>query len=319
MTGKWVEPDIRDEVIDFVSSIVPLTDLSKKDMMSLIGINQSKCYSWAARVGKENYHNGNIPRNHWCLDWEKEAIIDYAKSHPGEGYRRLTYMMMDDNIVAVSPSTTYRILKAAGLLNRWNKVKSSAKGHGFDQPTAIHQRWHTDIKYINYRGAFLFFISVIDGYSRFMVHHELRLNMQEFDVQLTLQRAIEKFPGYKPRIISDNGNQYVSKDFAEFLRLAGLQHVKTSVAYPQSNGKIERYHRTLHQECLQKKAFINLTDARNQIAEFVDYYNTKRLHSSLYFLTPQDFLLGVVDEKLKIRERKILEAKQTRFEVRNAN
>ncbi len=142
--------------------------------------------------------------------------------------------------------------------------------------------------------------------------------MQQIDVQITLQKALEKYPGYKPRIISDNGPQFISKDFAEYLKQVGLQHVRTSVAYPQSNGKIERYHRTLHKECLQKRSFINLDDARKQIADFVDYYNTKRLHSSLYYLTPEDFLLGRVEEKLQIRERKLKEAKLKRIEVRNA-
>lgn len=319
MTGQWVEPDIRDNVVEFVTMMAPKTDISRKNILALIGIKQSKYYSWSEREGKSNKHNGKIPRGHWCLHWEREAIINYAKKHLGEGYRRLTYMMIDDNVVAVSPSTTYRVLKAAGLLNRWNKVKRSSKGGGFDQPTLPHQHWHTDIKYVNYHGTFLFFISVFDGYSKYLVHHELRLSMQTFDVQITLQRALEKYPGFKPRIISDNGSQYISKDFAEYLKQTGLQHIRTSVAYPKSNGKIERYHRTLHQECLQKRSFINLDDARKQIANFVDYYNTKRLHSSLYYLTPEDFLLGRIVEKLQVRERKLKEAKQKRIEVRNAS
>jgi len=319
MTGQWVEPDIRDNIIWFINMIAPLTEIPLNRMIRLIGISSSKYYSWIDRKGETNNHNGKTPRGHWCLDWEKEAIIAYAKAHPGEGYRRLTYMMIDDNIAAVSPATTYRILKAAGLLNRWNTVKRSSKGGGFDQPTAPHQHWHTDIKYVNYQGTFLFFISVFDGYSKYMVHHELRVSMQQLDVQITLQKALEKYPGYKPRIISDNGPQFISKDFAEYLKQVGLQHIRTSVAYPQSNGKIERYHRTLHQECLQKRSFINLDDARKQIANFVDYYNTKRLHSSLFYLTPEDFLLGRVEEKLIERHRKLNEAKLKRIEVRNVS
>jgi len=319
MNGKWVEPDTRDNVVEFVDMIGPKADIPLNRMIRLIGISSSKYYSWIERTGLANNHNGKTPRGHWCLGWEKEAIIAYAKTHPSEGYRRLTYMMIDENVVAVSPATTYRVLKAAGLLNRWNKVKKSSKAQGFDQPTVPHQHWHTDIKYVNYHGTFLFFISVIDGYSKYLLHHELRLSMQTFDVQITLQRALEKYPGYRPRIISDNGSQYISKDFAEYLKQAGLQHIRTSVAYPQSNGKIERYHRTLHQECLQKRSFINLDDARKQIADFVDYYNKKRLHSSLYYLTPEDFLLGRVEEKLNERERKLNEAKLKRLEVRNAS
>ena len=114
----------------------------------------------------------------------------------------------------------------------------------------------------------MFFISVINGYCRYMVHHELRVSMQEFDVQITLRRALEKYPGYKPRIISDNGSQFISRDFTGYLKQLGLQHVRTAVAYPQSNGKIERYHRTLEEECLKKKSFINMEDTRKQIKIF---------------------------------------------------
>ena len=195
----------------------------------------------------------------------------------------------------------------------------SSKGNGFDQPATPHQHWHVDIKYVNFRGSFLFLISVIDGFSRYIVHHELRQNMQEFDVQLTIQRAVEKYPGYKPRIISDNGSQFISNDYAAYLKFAGLQHIRTSVAYPRSNGKIERYHRTVNQECLMKSSLVDLEDARKQVASYIEFYNSKRLHSSLYFLTPEDFLFNRVEEKLKVREDKITKARLNRIEVRNAS
>jgi putative transposase len=295
------------------------TDTPVNKLLGIIGISSSKYYSWINRVDQPNNHNGIIPKRHWILPWERDAIINYAKTHIGEGYRRLTYMMIDDNIAAVSPSTTYRVLRSAGLLNRWNKVKKSSKGNGFDQPTTSHQHWHTDIKYVNFRGTFLFLISVIDGYSRYIVHHELRMNMQEFDVELTLQRALEKYPLVKPRLITDNGSQFISKDFAEYLKFAGLQHIRTSVAYPQSNGKIERYHRTIHEECLMTNSLIDLDDARKQIAEFIDFYNNKRLHSSLFYLTPDDYLNGRITEKLDARNTKLQLAKKVRYEVKNVN
>lgn len=311
----------------FTEMMTIKTNTPVNKLLGLIGISSSKYYSWIDRREQSNNHNGIIPKKHWILKWEREAIINYARTHMGEGYRRLTYMMIDDNIVAVSPSTTYRVLKSAGLLNRWNKVKKSSKGNGFDQPVLPHQHWHTDIKYVNFRGTFLFLISVIDGYSRYIVHHELRMNMQEFDVEITVQRALEKYPFAKPRLITDNGSQFISKDFAEYLKQAGLQHIRTSIAYPQSNGKIERYHRTIHEECLRTKSLIDLDDARKQIAEFIDYYNTKRLHSSLFYLTPTDFLNGTITEKLEARSVKLRLAKkarheiggQARYEVKNVN
>ena len=226
-------------------------------------------------------------------------------------------MMLDDNIVAASPSVVYRVLKQAGLLNKWNQTKKSSKGKGFIQPTAPHKHWHIDIKYVNFKGTFLFLICVIDGYSRYIVHHELRQNMQELDIEITIHKALEKFPGHSPRIISDNGSQFISKDFAVYLRFAGLQHIRTSIAYPQANGKIERFHRTIQQEHLSQSSMINLEDARRQVAKYIEFYNTKRLHSSLSYLTPDDYLNGTFKEKLQARELKLTNARINRIKIRN--
>jgi transposase InsO family protein len=254
-----------------------------------------------------------MPKRNWILNLEKAAIIKYAKQHENEGYRRLTYMMLDENIAAVSPASTYRILFNAGLLNKWNKVTSSKKGKGFDQPEKIHEHWHIDIKYVNYKGTFLFLISIIDGYSRYIVHHELRCHMQESDIEITIQRALEKFPGYNPRIISDNGTQFISRDFREYLSFVELMHIRTSVAYPQSNGKIERFHRTINQEHFSKTSIIDIDDARKQLNNYIEYYNNKRLHSALFYLTPSDFLNNRIDHKIKEREIKFNAARRLRY------
>ena len=283
-----------------------------------MGITTSKYYSWIERKGIPNKHNGKIPKRNWILNSEKERIIKYAKEHENEGYRRLTYMMLDEDMVAVSPATTYRILRNASLLNRWNKVSSGRKNNGFDQPDKVHEHWHIDIKYVNFKGTFLFLISIIDGYSRYIVHHELRCHMLERDVEITLQRALEKFPGHKPRIISDNGTQFISRDFREYLSFVELKHVRTSVAYPQSNGKIERFHRTVHQEHLMKTAMIDLDDARKKLNEYIEYYNNERLHSALFYLTPNDFLNNNIDHKIKEREMKLAIARRTRYIVNRA-
>ncbi|MGC9125831.1 MAG: transposase [Caldisericaceae bacterium] len=122
----------------------------------------------------------------------------------------------------------------------------------------------------------------------------------------------------RPRLISDNGSQYVSRDFAEFLRLTGLQHTRTSVGNLQSNGKIERFHESINQECLRKRSLIDIEDARKQVAEYIEYYNTRRLHSALYYLTPEDYLNGRVNEKLKIRDMKLYKARLNRTEAKHA-
>ena len=118
-------------------------------------------------------------------------------------------------------------------------------------------------------------------------------------------------------LITKQQSPLIEEDFAEYLKQAGLQHIRTSIAYPQSNGKIERYHRTIHEECLATKSLIDLDDARKQVTQFIDYYNTKRLHSSLFYLTPDDFLNDRITEKLEARNIKLQSAKRARYEVKN--
>ena len=191
-----------------------------------------------------------MPRDHWIEDWERQRIIDYFDCHPLDGYRRLTFMMLDEDVVALSPSTTYRVLSKAGRLDRWNG-KPSKKGTGFVQPLRPHQHWHTDISYLNLGGTFYYLCSFLDGASRAVVHWEIRESMTEADVECILERAKELYPDARPRIISDNGPQYIAKDFKTFIRISGMTHVRTAPYYPQSNGKIERWHKTIKSDALR--------------------------------------------------------------------
>ncbi len=286
--------------------------LTLSQIIILLGIQRSKYYSWVKRTGMPNKHNGNQPKQNWLTPYEVQAILDFARSYIGshqyylqDGYRRIAYNGIDANKFACSPTSVYRVLSKAGLLTKWKQQVNSRKGKGFIQPQQPHQEWHTDIKYVNYQGSFLFFIGVMDGYSRYIVHHELRIFMTEYDVEIVIQKALEKYPDKKPKLISDNGGQYISKDFESYMKEVELQHVKTSPSYPQANGKIERFHKSLSEECLRTTSMINLEDAREQIAKYVDHYNNRRPHSSLFYLKPVDFLTGDVDKLLKERQEKI--------------
>jgi transposase InsO family protein len=188
LKGKWVEPDVRDEVVDYVRRWSDRTELPAGRLAKWLGIGMSKFYQWRARHGKANEHNALVPRDHWLEGWEKAAILAFHAERPLEGYRRLTYLMLDANIVAASPTTVYRVLQAAGCFDRWNRAES-AKGTGFVQPLAAHEHWHVDISYVNVCGTFYYLTSVLDGCSRFIVHGELRESMKEADVEIVLQRA----------------------------------------------------------------------------------------------------------------------------------
>jgi transposase InsO family protein len=207
------------------------------------------------------------------------------------------------------------VLKAEGLLaNRWNKP--SRKGTGFVQPLAPHDHWHIDFSYVNVGGTFYYLCSILDGCSRSIVHWEIREAMKEADAELVLQRAREKFPQARPQIISDNGPQFVAKDFKEFLRLWQTTHVLTSPHYPQSNGKLERYHRTLKEQAIRPKTPLTLEDARRVVGEFVEHYNTVRLHSALGYVTPQDRLEGRHTEIYATRDHKLEAAREARRQRR---
>jgi putative transposase len=186
---------------------------------------------------------------------EKEAIIGFHLKNPLEGYRRLTFMMLDHDVVAVSPARVWRMLKQAGLLSRW-KAKSSRKGIGFEQAAGN--------------------------------------------------------PEARPRIISDNGPQFIARDFKEFIRISGMTHVRTSPFYPQSNGKIERWHKSLKRECIRPLTPLTLDDARRLIQIYVDHYNTVLLHSAIGYVTPQDRLAGRQAEIHAARDRKLEQARSQR-------
>lgn len=292
------------------------TSLPAALLVGWIGIGRGKFHQWRVRYGKANEHNAWIPRDFWLEPWERDAIEAYFKDHPTEGYRRLTYMMMDQDLVAVSPSSVYRVLRDAGLMRPWNG-KPSRKGTGFVQPLAPHEHWHMDISYINICGTFYYLCSQLDGCSRYIVNWDIREAMTEGDVEIILQRAHEKYPEAKPRIISDNGPQFIAKDFKEFIRICGMTHVRTSPYYPQSNGKIERWHGTLKQECIRPGTPLSLEEARRLIVGYVEHYNTHRLHSAIGYVTPKDKLEGREKEIFASRDRKLEAAREARKQRRH--
>lgn len=224
-------------------------------------------------------------------------------------------MMLDADVVALSPSSVYRVLRNAGVMDRFNGKKSK-KGTGFGQPSKPHDHWHVDVSYLNIAGTFYFMCSVLDGCSRSIIHWEIREKMEEVDVEVILQRAREKYPDAKPRIITDNGPQFISRDFKEFIRIAGMTHVKTSPYYPQSNGKIERYHRTIKGDCIREKQIESVDDARLIVADYVKHYNEVRLHSAIGYVTPLTKLLGKEREVFTSRDQKLEAAREKRRERR---
>ena len=310
--------EVRDEVVEFVGHWSERAGIAVSQFAAWLEVGESKYYNWRRRHGEGNgRHNGQVPREFWLEGWEKVAIVRFHDAHPEEGYRRLTYMMLDADVVATSPSTVYRVLKAAGRLNRWAKAVSK-KGVGFQQPIGPHEHWHVDVAYVNIRGTFYYLFTVLDGYSRYVVHWELRESMTEWDVEVMLERARERFPEVRPQVISDNGPQFAAKGFKEYIRLCGMTHVRTSPYYPQSNGKVERWHGTVKRECIRPGTPLSLADAQRLVGRYVGHYNEERLHSAIGYVAPKDKLEGREGRIFAERKWKLREARERRRQRRHA-
>jgi transposase InsO family protein len=311
LTGKQVAQAQRDEVVAFVDKWAVKVEWTVSKMLNRIGVRRGKYYDWCRRQGEANQHNGKVPCHNWLTPSEKAVVVDYYTTHPEVGYRQMTYLMLDEGVVAVSASSVYRVLKANGCL-RERTHKPSKKGTGFDQPTRPHQHWHIDITYLRIGGVFYYMCSILDGYSRFIVHWEIRESMREPDIELIIQRAKERSAATRTRIISDNGPQFVARDFKQFIRLINFMHVRTSPYYPQSNGKLERWHQTLKQNAIRPKTPLTLADARACVTDFVDHYNNTRLHSAIGYVTPAQMLHGCAPAIFAVRKKKLHAARDAR-------
>jgi transposase InsO family protein len=301
--------------VDFVRELSERTEITQEKIIGWAGISRGKFFDWRSRYGMVNEHNGLVPRDHWLEDEEERRIVEFHDQHPLEGYRRLAYMMIDQDVVAAAPSTVYRVLDRAGRLSRW-KGKPSKKGTGFVQPLAPHEHWHIDISYLNIASTYFYLCSVLDGASRAVLHWDLRESMKESDVELILEAAREKYPGVRPRIISDNGPQFIARDFKEYIRLTGMTHVRTAPYYPQSNGKIERWHKTVKGDGIRPAAPQSREEGLRVVGAYVAYYNGVRLHSAIGYVTPNDVLAGRQKAIWAARDEKLARARELRAQRR---
>ena len=298
-------------MVDFLNRYRHLTGIAHARLLCWLGLSPRKFSHWKDRYGKANEHNAMIPRDHWIEPWERAAIVDFARQYPLEGYRRLTFMMLDRDVAAVSPASTYRVLKGAGVIGSRN-LPLTRKGQGFVQPLQPHEHWHVDFSYVNIGGSFYYLCSVLDGASRAILAWDIRPQMKESDAEIVIQRAREAHPQARPRIITDNGPQFIARDFKEFIRLWQTTHVLCSPHYPQSNGKLERYHRTLKEQAIRPKTPLTLEDAKRVVGDFIDHYNAIRLHSGIGYIAPNDRLAGRHAAIFASRDKKLETARENR-------
>ena len=237
-------------------------------------------------------------------------MVDFALEHPELSSRELAFKYVDEKKYFISESSVYRILKSRGLVTSPAYLVMDASDSFKDKTTRPNQMWQTDFTYFKIVGWGWYYLStVLDDYSRYIVHWELCSTMKAEDVQSTLESALDhSHLTEQPKLLSDNGACYISKELAEYLDEQGIKHVRGRPNHPQIQGKIERYHRSM-KNVVKLENYYYPGDLIERLEEFVNFYNNHRYHESLNNMTPADVYYGreneVLERRQKIKEQTI--------------
>jgi len=303
----------KQQILAYITWICDRSSQSLRWVLSHLGLSRTTYYRWCKRAAcggldDEPTFQCNLDA---ALPEEVQATIRFALQHPKDGYRRLAWMMVDSDVAYLSPSSVYRILNNADLLYRYKRSSKSTGRYDF-KPSAPHEQWHTDILYLWVKNRWYFFVGVLDAYSRYLVHWELLESMSGADVRAVLHTALKKHPGHHPRLVSDNGVQFKGDDFKALIKDFALKDIKIRIKHPESNGAIERFHRSLREEAIGEDVPQHKYAALDTIATWVKRYNHERLHAALKYLRPVDYLEGKVEMLLAERKDKLTKAARRR-------
>jgi transposase InsO family protein len=297
---------------------------SVRRTLRALGVSAASYYRWRQEAFQAQTPAAASPRPvqaYEATDEEKRAVRAYALKHPGIRHRELAWRMVDEEVACLSMSTVYRILKGEDLVCPWRR-RTKRTREDEEKASRPDQRWATDLMYVMIGGRTYYLVTFLDEYSRLIVHHALVASMDGVTVSVEAQAAIEKLlrekggeipPGGMPRLRSDNGSCYVSREFRGVLDEHQLGHQRIKPHCPEENGVIERSNRTLR-EALDGAELTDLLQARDVIAGIVKWYNEDRLHSALGYLRPIDYYRGDPAAMHEQRRRKMAEARHRRRE-----
>ena len=274
-------------------------------------------YRWQARSEVQRLDDRVVvPRRVSLLPTpsEVEAVCDFARAHPKLGYKRLSWQMVAEAVAYLRPHQVYAILQAHDLMHRQPHVVPEPLKRPAE-PDHPDQVWHIDLMYLYIRPRWYYLLDILDGYSRFLVHWSLNPTMFADTVTLTVQEALDGLAqrhAGEPKLIHDHGCQFVSAEWRALVAGAEVTDIVTRVAHPQSNGRLERVHRTHREEGLADEVLRDYYHAIDVMTDWGQYYNHQRVHSALRYLRPIDYYRGDVAACLAERERQLTEAQETR-------
>lgn len=311
--------------------VVEDSSLGVKQTLRELDVNRSTFYAWYRRYqerGAEALEDRNSQRRQFwnaIPPWVKQKVVETALEHLDKSPRELAWYLTDTQGYFISESSVYRILKVNDLITSPAYTVLSAK-EKFDQPTTrVNQLWQTDFTYLKVvHWGWYYLSTVMDDYSRYILAWRLCSGMSAEDVKATVDEAITRsgvdhvYINHRPRLLSDNGAAYVSGALKQYLADQGLTHTRGKPYHPMTQGKIERYHRSLKNVILLDNYYCP-DDLIDEIGRFVEYYNNQRYHESLDNVTPADVYYGRATKILEQRERIKLETiKRRRKEYRKA-
>jgi transposase InsO family protein len=295
-----------------IITLVEQSQLSVKATLKELGINRSTFYQWYKRYLQCGYEGlssqGSLKRGYWNQVPEKERnqVVEIALQRPELSCRELAWHIVDQEGWFISESTVYRILKSRGLITTPAYRLMEAADRYVNPTTAVNQLWQTDFTYFKIQGWGWYYLStVLDDYSRFILSWQLCPSMQAIDAEASLQQALQVAglsQEQRPRVLTDNGSAYVSKYLKQYFHSQNIRHVRSAPHHPMTQGKIERYHRSMKNLLLLEHYYLP-QELEQGIAEWVQYYNHHRYHESLDNCTPAQVYYNKREEKLKQREK----------------
>jgi putative transposase len=292
---------------------VTRSEIGVKRTLESFGIARSTFYKWYQKYLEKGYDGLKSPTRTNKRQWnsipeeQKDLVIETALEHTELSARELAYKITDEQGVFISESSVYRILKQRDLIPAPNHFLLSAANEFKDKTQFVHQMWQTDFTYFKIIGWGWYYLStVLDDYSRYIIHWELCDSMKAEDVKRTIDTAIEKAKlksKTKPKLLSDNGPCYVSNELKTYLKdELNMKQVHGKPMHPQTQGKIERYHRTM-KNVVKLNHFYHPEELIKALEKFVENYNKSRYHESLYNLTPADVYFGRDEQILQKRKQ----------------